>query len=124
MSTAPVAGPVRKPTDDEALKDAQMPKPSAGNDDRAIVVATFCWTTVRSRLRRPPIREKDPFFARSTVCVAATALVPAAPSPWNVLEFWLGSGAVAAAIGAYFGREIVGSGKEAGWIQARARRKA
>ena len=34
------------------------------NDDRAIVVATFCWTTVRSRLRRPPIREKDPFFAR------------------------------------------------------------
>jgi hypothetical protein len=37
--------------EDEALKGAQMPKPSAGNDDRAIVVATFCWTTVR----RPPI---------------------------------------------------------------------
>jgi hypothetical protein len=41
-----------------------MPKPSAGNDDRAIVVATFCWTTVRSRPRRPPIRKKDPLFVR------------------------------------------------------------
>src|SRR5580693_6239668 len=41
-----------------------MPKPSAGNDDRAIVMATFCWTTVRSRPRRSPIREKDPFFVR------------------------------------------------------------
>src|ERR1700693_2620500 len=41
-----------------------MPKPSAGNDDRTIVVATFCWTTVRSRPRRPPIREKDPLFVR------------------------------------------------------------
>src|ERR1700730_12876360 len=42
-----------------------MPKPSAGNDDRAIVVATFCWTTVRSRPRRPPIWEKDQFFVHS-----------------------------------------------------------
>jgi hypothetical protein len=41
-----------------------MPKLSAGNDDRAIVVATFCWMTVRSRPRRPPIREKDPPFVR------------------------------------------------------------
>ncbi len=57
----------------------------------------------------------------AAVCGAATALVPAAPSPWNVAGTWLASAAaVAAAIGAYFGREIVGSGKEAGWIQARA----
>jgi len=52
---------------------------------------------------------------------AATALVPAAPSPWNGLRTWLASAAaIAAAVGAYLGREIVGSGKEAGWIQARA----
>ena len=43
---------------------AEMPKPSARNDDRAIVMATFCWTTVRSRPRRPPIREEDPLFVR------------------------------------------------------------
>ena len=41
-----------------------MPKPSACNDDRAIVVATFCWTTVRARPRRPPTREKAPLFVR------------------------------------------------------------
>jgi hypothetical protein len=41
-----------------------MPKPSAGNDDRAIVLATFCWTTVHSRPRRLPIRAKDPLWAR------------------------------------------------------------
>ena len=57
----------------------------------------------------------------AAVCGAATALVPAAPSPWNVLGIWLASAAaVAAAVGAYLGRVIVGSGKEAGWIQARA----
>jgi len=28
------------------------------------VVATFCWTMVRSRPRRPPIQEKDPLFVR------------------------------------------------------------
>ena len=41
-----------------------MPKPSACNDDRAIVVATFCWTTVRARPRRPPTREEAPLFVR------------------------------------------------------------
>jgi SMODS and SLOG-associating 2TM effector domain 1/SMODS and SLOG-associating 2TM effector domain 3 len=57
----------------------------------------------------------------AAVCGAATALVPAAPSPWSGFGFWLASAAtVAAAVGAYLGREIVGSGKEAGWIQARA----
>jgi len=41
------------------------------------------------------------------VCGAATALVPAAPSPWNVVGTWLASAAaVAAAVGAYLGREI------------------
>jgi hypothetical protein len=50
--------------EDEALKGAQIPKPTAGNDDTAIVVTTFCWTAVRSRPRRPPIQETDPPFAR------------------------------------------------------------
>ena len=50
--------------EDEALKGAQIPKPTGGNDDTAIVVATFCWTAVRSRPRRPPIQETDPPFAR------------------------------------------------------------
>ena len=50
--------------EDEALKGAQMPKPSAGNDDRAIVVATFCWTTVP--LKAPPTSDsrKGPVFVR------------------------------------------------------------
>src|SRR5271157_5998397 len=57
----------------------------------------------------------------AAVCGAATSLTPAAPSPWNVLGTWLASvAAVASAVGAYLGREILGSGKEAGWIQARA----
>ena len=57
----------------------------------------------------------------AAVCGAATTLAPAAPSPWNVLGTWLASAAaVASAVGAYLGKEILGSGKEAGWIQARA----
>ncbi|HKN26898.1 MAG TPA: DUF4231 domain-containing protein [Roseiarcus sp.] len=60
-------------------------------------------------------------IALAAVCGAATSLTPAAPSPWNVLGTWLASvAAVASAVGAYLGREILGSGKEAGWIQARA----
>jgi Protein of unknown function (DUF4231) len=52
---------------------------------------------------------------------AATTMVPAAPNPWNVAGTVLASAAaIASAVGAYLGREIVGSGKEAGWIQARA----
>jgi hypothetical protein len=55
------------------------------------------------------------------VCGAATSLVPAAPRPWSVLGAWLASAAaVASAVGACLGCEIVGSGKEAGWIQPRA----
>ena len=46
--------------------------------------------------------------------------VPTAPSPWTSARTWLASAAaVASAIGAYLGREIVGPGKEAGWIRAR-----
>jgi len=61
------------------------------------------------------------FIVFAAACGAATTLTPAAPSPWNVLGTWLASAAaVASAVGAYLGREILGSGKEAGWIQARA----
>ena len=57
----------------------------------------------------------------AAVCGAATTLTPAAASPWNVLGTWLASAAaVASAVGAYLGREILGSGKEGGSIQARA----
>ena len=57
----------------------------------------------------------------AAVCGAATSLTPAAPSPWNVVGTVLASAAaVASAVGAYLGKEILGSGKEAGWIQARA----
>src|SRR5260370_24073403 len=57
----------------------------------------------------------------AAVCGAAPSLVPAAPDPLSVWGKWLAAAAaVAAAVGAYLGREIVGSGKEAGWIQARA----
>jgi hypothetical protein len=62
------------------------------------------------------------------ICVAAaavfgalTALVPAAPSPWAMWAPWLsGAATLIFAIGAYLGREVVGSGKEPDWIQARA----
>jgi hypothetical protein len=40
-----------------------MAKPSAGNHDRTIVLATFCWTPVHSRRRRLPIPAKDPLWA-------------------------------------------------------------
>jgi hypothetical protein len=57
----------------------------------------------------------------AAVCGAATTVVPSAPSPWNVMGALLASAAaIASAVGAYLGREIVGSGKEADWIQARA----
>ena len=36
-----------------------MAKPSVGNHDRTIVLATFCWTPVHSRRRRLPIPAKD-----------------------------------------------------------------
>jgi SMODS and SLOG-associating 2TM effector domain 1/SMODS and SLOG-associating 2TM effector domain 3 len=57
----------------------------------------------------------------AAACGAATTLVPAPPNPWHAIGFWLASAAaVASAVGAYLGRELVGSGKEAGWVQARA----
>jgi hypothetical protein len=40
-----------------------MAKPSAGNHDRTIVLATFCWTPVHSRRCRLPIPAKDPLWA-------------------------------------------------------------
>ena len=59
--------------------------------------------------------------AAAAVFGALTALIPAAPSPWNVWGTWLaGAAALLSAVGAYLGREIVGLGAEPGWIQSRA----
>src|SRR5450755_4420820 len=41
-----------------------MPRPSADNDDRAVVVATSRWRSAGSRRRRHPMRAKDPLCAR------------------------------------------------------------
>ena len=46
------------------------------------------------------------------------AVASIAPDAWSG---WVaGAAAIASAVGAYLGRQIVGSGNEAGWIQARA----
>jgi len=49
---------------DEGLKGAPMPRRSADNDDRAIVVATSRWRSAGSRRRRHPMRAKDLLCAR------------------------------------------------------------
>src|SRR4051794_23974196 len=54
------------------------------------------------------------------VCAAAFlgAIGSVAPASWSI---WAASGAtLASALGAYFGKQFVGVGKEADWIQARA----
>jgi SMODS and SLOG-associating 2TM effector domain 3 len=46
------------------------------------------------------------------------AMASVAPDAWSG---WVaGAAAIASSVGAYLGRQIVGSGNEAGWIQARA----
>jgi hypothetical protein len=54
------------------------------------------------------------------VCAAAVfgAVASISPASWST---WAASGAtLASALGAYFGRQFVGAGKEADWIQVRA----
>lgn len=46
------------------------------------------------------------------------AIASVAPTEWS--RWVAGAAAIASAIGAYLGRQIVGAGDEAGWIQARA----
>jgi hypothetical protein len=61
----------------------------------------------------------------AAACGAATTLFPADPkgTAYAVAVF-AGAAALASAVGAYFGREILGSGNEANWIQARATAEA
>ena len=56
------------------------------------------------------------------ICVIAAAVFGAIASvaPTTLSAWVAGAAAVASAVGAYLGRQIVGSGEEAGWIQARA----
>jgi hypothetical protein len=61
----------------------------------------------------------------AALCGAATTLFPAAPNGTGAVAATLaGAAALASAVGAYFGREILGSGNEASWIQARATAEA
>jgi hypothetical protein len=46
------------------------------------------------------------------------AIASSAPTAWS--RWVAGAAAVASAVGAYLGRQIIGSGHEASWIQARA----
>ena len=63
--------------------------------------------------------------AVAALCVAATTLFPAGPDKTGAMAAGLaGAAALAAAVGAFFGREILGSGDEANWIQARATAEA
>ncbi len=56
------------------------------------------------------------------ICVIAAAVFGAIASvaPTTLSAWVAGAAAVASAVGAYLGRQIVGAGEEAGWIQARA----
>lgn len=59
--------------------------------------------------------------AVAAICGAATTWFPDSPDSPNAWSVRLALAAtLASAVGAYFGREILGSGKEGGWIQARA----
>ena len=57
----------------------------------------------------------------AAICGAATMLFPDSSDATNSIAATLaGAATLAAAVGAFFGREILGAGKEADWIQARA----
>jgi len=57
----------------------------------------------------------------AAICGAATMLFPDGGGATNPIAATLaGAATLAAAVGAFFGREILSAGKEADWIQARA----
>jgi hypothetical protein len=57
----------------------------------------------------------------AAICGAATMLFPNGGGATNPIAATLaGAATLAAAVGAFFGREILSAGKEADWIQARA----
>ena len=82
------------------------------------------WNTYRgwAKLARDTQAEAQRWnlVALILVCAAAAfgAVASIAPASWSA---WAASGAtLASALGAYFGKQFVGAGKEADWIQARA----
>ena len=82
------------------------------------------WNTYRgwAKLARDTQAETQRWnlVALILVCAAAAfgAVASIAPASWSI---WAASGAtLASALGAFFGKQFVGAGKEADWIQARA----
>jgi hypothetical protein len=82
------------------------------------------WNAYRgwAKLARDLQSETQRWNLAALILVIAAAVFGAvasvAPDAWNG---WVaGAAAIASAVGAYLGRQIVGSGNEAGWIQARA----
>jgi hypothetical protein len=85
---------------------------------------TQIWNTYRgwAKLARDAQTETERWnvLALILVCAAAIfgAISTAAPQSWS--SWAAGAAALASALGAYLGRQFVGTGKEAEWIQARA----
>jgi hypothetical protein len=82
------------------------------------------WNAYRgwAKLARDMQNETQRWNLAALFCVTASAVFGAvasvAPDSWSA---WAASAAtLAAALGAFLGRQIVGAGDEAGWIQARA----
>jgi len=82
------------------------------------------WNAYRgwAKLARDLQSETQRWNLAAVILVIAAAVFGAiasvAPDAWNG---WVaGAAAIASAVGAYLGRQIVGSGDEAGWLQARA----
>ena len=82
------------------------------------------WNDYRgwAKLARDLQTETQRWNLAAVVLVIAAAVFGAiasvAPEAWS--SWVAGAAAMASAVGAYLGRQIVGSGDEAGWIQARA----
>jgi hypothetical protein len=82
------------------------------------------WNTYRgwAKLARDTQAETQQWNLAALILVCAAAVFGAigsiAPASWSS---WAAGGAtLASALGAYFGKQFVGAGKEADWIQARA----
>jgi hypothetical protein len=83
-----------------------------------------CWNSYRgwAKLARDLQGRTRQWNLTALLCVIAAAVFGAiASAAPNTASAWIaGAATVASAVGAFLGRQIVGSGDESGWIQARA----